>query len=114
MIIYDVPRGSGKTMFLIKLSAETKRRIITCNEMEAKRIEKIAKELNLDILKPLSWRDISSLSDFSCKKEHYLIDEYDVIVKTMLQNHLSGIIDVATTTRNDSCVVVTDSDVFRK
>lgn len=101
MIIYDVPRRSGKTMFLIKLSAETKRRIITCSEMAAKRIEKMAKELNLDILKPLSWRDISPLS----KREHYLIDEYDVIVKTMLQNHLSGVIDVATTTRDDSYAV---------
>ena len=99
MKIVNTPRGSGKTIMLIRLSAMTDQRIITLNKQAAERIEKMAKRMGLKIPKPLSY---SEAHDFRTRERlsPYLIDEYDLIAEAVLEQYLQNKIDFCTTSRN--------------
>lgn len=54
MEIIQMGRGRGKTIYLIKKSAELKYPIICCSEAQRKMIKNTAKEMRLDIPDPIS------------------------------------------------------------
>ena len=75
MKIISMPRGSGKTTELIKLSAKSKD-IIACFSMqECDRVFKFSKTLNYKIPKPITYDEL--LKPGINNKVGYMIDEYD-------------------------------------
>lgn len=100
MEIIQMGRGRGKTIYLIKKSAEFKYPIICCSETQRRIIKNTAKEMRLDIPDPISFSSINSkeklrgLSNF----DKLLIDDLEHVLKRIFDKDIY----VATVTC-DSC-----------
>lgn len=100
MEIIQMGRGRGKTIYLIKKSAELKYPIICCSEAQRKMIKDTAKEMRLDIPDPISFSSINSkeklrgLSNF----DKLLIDDLEYVLKRLFDKEI-----YAATVTCDSC-----------
>ena len=110
MLIINSGRGSGKTVFLIELSAATGRRIIVLNQKRADYIKDLAKEIGFTIPAPLAWR-VASVNP--PQKLGYLMDEYDDIAQDMMRSLLKNEISVCTTTRDEKTEIPNLREVIK-
>ena len=100
MEIIQTNRGKGKTIYLIKKSAELKYPIICCNETQRIIIKNTAKEMRLDIPDPISFNSINSkeklrgLNHF----DKLLIDDLECVLKRIFDKDI-----YAATMTCDSC-----------
>ena len=78
-----IPRGKGKTLELIKRSAITKEYIVCINSMEVKNIENIAKELDLNIPKPITFSDFRDKKYYGKEIKGFLIDNADLFLQSL-------------------------------
>lgn len=100
MKIIQMNRGKGKTIYLIKKSAEFKYPIICCSETQRRMIKNIAKEMGLDIPEPISFSSINSkekLRGLSCF-DKLLIDDLEYVLKRLFDKDI-----YAATITCDSC-----------
>lgn len=82
MNVYIAPRQTGKTTTLVKISAETGAIIVVPAYPMIKEVENIAKELGLEIPKPIDTsRFMRELHSFANKR--YLVDELQTVLDLM-------------------------------
>lgn len=82
MNIYIAERQIGKTTMLVKMSAETGAIIVVPTYPMIKYVENIAKDLGLEIPKPIDcFQFMRGLPRFENKK--YLIDELQMVLSLM-------------------------------
>ena len=82
MNVYIAPRQTGKTTMLVKMSAETGATIVVPTYHMIKYIEDIAKDLGLEIPKPIDcFRFMRELHSFARKR--YLVDELQMVLDLM-------------------------------
>lgn len=74
-------RGQGKTTHLIKMSAAGEGTIVVSTEQSADYIKSQAKEMGLDIPKPITWTEI--LCRGTNRKDSYLLDELSGILMNL-------------------------------
>lgn len=87
MNIYHAGRGGGKTLMLIKMSAEGKGMIVTHSRQSAVHIKETAARMGYDIPFPITFEDLLHKKeehklDFS--EERYLVDELSLVLKHAL------------------------------
>jgi hypothetical protein len=76
-------RDSGKTVELIKQSAETGYYIICFSNTEANRVAKVARDMGLKIPYPLSAHEFMSQQYFYRGIKGFLIDNIDLVFNSM-------------------------------
>lgn len=82
MNVYIAPRQIGKTTMLVKMSAETGAIIVVPTYPMIKYVEDIAKDLGLEIPKPIDYfHFIRELHTFV--KKRYLVDELQMVLDLM-------------------------------
>lgn len=82
MNVYIADRQTGKTTMLVKMSAETGAIIVVPTYHMIKEVENIAKELGLEIPKPIDcFQFTRGLPSFENKK--YLVDELQTVLGLM-------------------------------
>lgn len=88
-------RGCGKTSKLIKVSANENKHIICSSKERCNFIERQAKLMRLEIPKPLTIDEVSTLGykRFARNKRGYLVDDFE----TVLEKALSNKVDYVTT-----------------
>lgn len=98
MRLINKERASGKTTQLIYTSATTGFRIITPTAHMANHIAEMAKQMGLDIPKPLS--DVEYRNDPYWSKNHdpILVDECPEIIKEALELYFDAPVVAATMT----------------
>lgn len=100
MEVIQMNRGQGKTIYLIKKSAELKYPIICCSEAQRKIIKSTAKEMKLDIPDPIPINSINfkeklrGLNYF----DKLLIDDLKYVLKRIFDKDI-----YAATVTCDSC-----------
>ncbi|MDD4516566.1 hypothetical protein [Massilibacteroides sp.] len=84
MILISLPRGNGKTVTLIKLSAETRTPILCYTRAHKKYVEEKAIELGLDIPTPLFYcgRPILGVKEI-------IVDEVEALLRSALGTKIS-------------------------
>lgn len=82
MNVYIADRQTGKTTTLVKISAETGAIIVVPTYYMIKEVENIAKELGLEIPKPIDASQfMRELHSFANKR--YLVDELQTVLSLM-------------------------------
>lgn len=82
MNVYIADRKTGKTTILVKISAETGAIIVVPTYHMIKEVENIAKELGLEIPKPIDTSQfMRELHSFTNKR--YLVDELQMVLGLM-------------------------------
>lgn len=82
MNVYIADRQTGKTTTLVKISAETGETIVVPTYHMIKEVENIAKELGLEIPKPIDTSQFTrELHSFANKR--YLVDELQTVLSLM-------------------------------
>lgn len=90
MKIVQMNRGRGKTVYLIKKSAEFKYPIICCSETQRRIIKNTAKEMGLDIPDPIPFNSINfkeklrGLNYF----DKLLIDDLEYVLKRLFDKDI--------------------------
>ena len=75
------PRQLGKTTELIKLASKGRYKLIVChNQNEARRIFKLARNMDLNIPLPISYREFLDKSYCGNNIEAFLIDNVDLFL----------------------------------
>ncbi|MFF0498562.1 hypothetical protein ACFYU5_19305 [Nocardia aobensis] len=69
-------RQCGKTVEMIRMAAEQNLRIVCVNKEQAKRIERMAFDMEMDILPPMVWEAFTS-GGTRGYDHRYLIDNLD-------------------------------------
>ena len=82
MKIYIMPRGSGKTMYMIRQSAKTGHTIVCFNRQTARSLVLSAESLGLKIQQPITYDDFINNSWRGRKISGFLIDD----AQWLLQN----------------------------
>ena len=82
---YNMKRGSGKTKKLIELSGETGATIVTLTNVSSKYTMQLAKELGIDIPKPITYTDL--LNDRTLRTNGVLFDEIQLYFDKLLSRY---------------------------
>lgn len=91
------PARSGKTVELIKLSAANKSIIICSNYQRVLQVQKMAKDLKLDVKNVISWNEFLYRKD-SMRGINIVLDNVDEILGVLCE---PAKIDAITMTTND-------------
>lgn len=99
-VVYVGGRGDGKTLRMIKRSAETRSTIVVLNSKHVERIKVMAKKLGYDIPEPMG---ISQFRDDYYRvgrdfRNGVLIDDFDLIIRDLFK----GVPINAITVTNDN------------
>lgn len=91
-----MPRGSGKTTFLIKESARTGKPIITATGVDVQQIVDMAQEMGVKIPEPISaFRWINNRSYYRDSKlvlaDSFLIDDVDRVLTTVFNGSINKV-----------------------
>ena len=108
MEIVQMDRGQGKTMFLIKKSAESQCPIVCYSEKQAQLIKERAEEIGLDIPDPIKLKFPNFKESFKGRKieNGILIDDVDYVLERLFGSK----INIVTT----SCDVYTYMNINEK
>lgn len=87
MVIFNGPRGIGKTEALIKLAAEKDCIIICHSFFECSRIKFDSESMGLKIENPITYSDAVKLN---ANGQRYLIDNIDSFLKYITRNEVIG------------------------
>lgn len=83
-------RGSGKTTKLVAMAATHKYHIVCPSYAHVKHIENIAKELKLDIPKPITIHDLEKLWGIGMDKK-VLIDDIDTTLRVLFRREVRAV-----------------------
>lgn len=86
-----IPRGKGKTTELIKRSAITKEYIVVINLIEVKRIEEIARDLDLKIPQPITFSEFRDRKYYGAGIKGFLIDNADLFLQSLTNVPINSI-----------------------